>query len=178
MNSIFLILSERISRAIAISPNYFNPEKSIITISVYILFTLAVGYQTKFLQWQPHWGRIAINVILTSLIAPAILEELVFRVVLLPSPSSSVSAKSYFFWSILSLFLFVIYHPLNAVTFYPQGKIFFTPVFLILAGALGICCTIVYWQTNSLWLPVTVHWLAVVFWLLCFSGLEKLNYKV
>jgi predicted Abi (CAAX) family protease len=80
-------------------------------------------------------------------------------------------------WATLSLFLFVIYHPLNALTFFSQGReTFFDPIFLCLAAGLGIICTITYYQTGSLWLPVLIHWLVVVVWLLCFDGLTKLKF--
>ncbi|MEL6500374.1 MAG: CPBP family glutamic-type intramembrane protease, partial [Cyanobacteria bacterium J06623_1] len=101
-------------------------------------------------------------------------------------------SRSYLLWSGFSLLLFVIYHPLNALTFFPQGKeTFFDPIFLSLAGILGLTCAIAYQQTGSLWLPVAIHqrsqqapsfyggvicdWLAVVFWLLCFDGLHRLK---
>ncbi|MEM8720927.1 MAG: CPBP family glutamic-type intramembrane protease [Cyanobacteria bacterium P01_G01_bin.39] len=103
------------------------------------------------------------------------LEELVFRGLILPYPDSSISLESYSIWSLFSLGLFIIYHPLNALTFFPQGRsVFFRPVFLVLAAALGIVCTITYWQTGSLWIPVIIHWLAVVLWLLCFGGWSQI----
>ena len=70
----------------------------------------------------------------------------------------------------------MIYHPVNALTFFPQGReIFFNPIFLSLATALGIACTVTYWQTGSLWIPVLIHWLAVVVWLVYFGGLKKVG---
>jgi len=98
---------------------------------------------------------------------------------LLPAPSDKIPFNSYLAWSGFSLLLFVVYHPLNALIFFPQGRaVFFNPIFLILATALGVVCIITYWQTASLSIPVVIHWLAVVLWLLCFGGLTKLNYKL
>ena len=95
----------------------------------------------------------------------------------MPYPDAQIMSKSDLIWSGFSLALFVIYHPLNALTFFPQGRpVFFSFHFLILAAALGATCNIAYWLSGSLWIPVLIHWLAVVFWLLCFGGLEKLNY--
>ncbi|MEM6614884.1 MAG: CPBP family glutamic-type intramembrane protease, partial [Cyanobacteria bacterium P01_C01_bin.72] len=132
---------------------------------------------TGFLRWNPcKSGKVIARVVVTSLFAPAILEELFFRVLLLPDPATKISSTSYWLWSGFSLLLFVIYHPLNALTFFPQGKsTFFAPIFLCLAAILGLTCAIAYQQTGSIWLPVLIHWLAVVGWLLFFDGLRRLE---
>ncbi|XGV98198.1 MAG: CPBP family glutamic-type intramembrane protease [Leptolyngbya sp. BL-A-14] len=38
---------------------------------------------------------------------------------------------------------------------------------------LGIICTLSYLKSGSLWMPVVMHWVIVVSWLLIFGGLEK-----
>lgn len=183
MNSIFLIFIERLSKATRLTPsfaialpNYYN-WIILISICTYIIFTLTFGLMTGFLRWDVcRSTRTIIKTVAIALIAPAILEEIFFRVWLLPYPHDNISTNSYIAWAVFSLLLFIIYHPLNALTFYPQGrKTFFNPVFLSLAASLGIICTITYWQTGSLWLPALIHWLAVVIWLLCFSGLTRLK---
>ena len=178
MYLILLEISERLSRAIATFPDLGNPNL-IAAIGVYALFMLVLGLTTGFLHWDLcRSNKIIVRVMATSLITPAILEELFFRVILLPYPSGKIAPKLYFIESVFSLCLFVIYHPLNATTFFPQGrKTFFNPIFLILATALGVVCTLSYWQTGSLWLPVSIHWLSVVLWLLCFGGLNQLDYQ-
>ncbi|MEM8674945.1 MAG: CPBP family glutamic-type intramembrane protease [Cyanobacteria bacterium P01_G01_bin.67] len=176
MNSIFLILRERLTQAISTYPSFARGQDLIWVISLYVLFTMTLGWRSGFLRWAPQSQSIIVRVMLTSLIAPAILEELIFRGLLLPYPANSISLESYIGWAGFSLGLFIIYHPLNAVTFFPQARVvFFNPVFLILAAALGLVCTITYWQTASLWIPVIIHWLAVVLWLLCFGGWEKIE---
>ena len=178
MYLILLEISERLSRAIATFPDLGNPNL-VAAIGVYALFMLVLGLTTGFLHWDLcRSKKTIVRVMATSFITPAILEELFFRVILLPYPSSKIAPKLYFIESVFSLCLFVIYHPLNAITFFPQGrKTFFNPIFLILATALGIVCTLSYWQTGSLWLPVSIHWLSVVLWLLCFGGLNQLDYQ-
>jgi predicted Abi (CAAX) family protease len=168
---------ESLGKAIA-PPNSSNWTSLLIAIGIYILFTMALGLVTSFLQWNPCTRLSTIvRIIITSLIAPACLEEILFRVWLLPDPGENISLITYIAWATLSLFLFVIYHPFNALTFFPQGReTFFDPVFLCLAAGLGIICTIAYYQTGSLWLPVLIHWLTVVIWLLCFDGLTKLKF--
>lgn len=171
----FLITVEHLYQAIALPSNY-SWEGLSIAWGIYALFSLGFGWRCHFLVWKPQPTGVILKIMATSLITPAILEEFFFRGILLPDSSSHVGMQTYFARSLLSLSLFVVYHPLNALTFFPQGKsTFFDPVFLTLATALGIVCTFSYWQTNSLWLPIAIHWLTVVLWLSYFGGWDKLN---
>lgn len=158
MISILLKIVKRLSRAIATFPD-LGSQDVITCVSIYVLFTLIVGVTTGFLRWNPcKSGKLIVKITATSLIAPAILEELFFRAILLPYPSSQIAPKLYVTQSIISLCLFIVYHPLNGIFFFPQGRTTFShPVFLVLATALGITCTLSYWQTGSLWLPVLIH---------------------
>lgn len=170
----FLNKVEYLNQAIALPSNY-NWEGLSLAWGIYALFSLGFGWRSHFLVWKPQPTRTILKIVATSLIAPAILEELFFRGILLPDPSSHVGMQTYVARSLLSLSLFVVYHPLNALTFFPQAKqTFFDPVFLTLATALGIVCTFSYWQTSSLWLPIAIHWLTVVLWLSYFDGWDKL----
>ena len=174
--AIFLILMERLSKAIATFSFYYSWKNIMVAIGIYSCLSIVLGWTTGFLVWRPQSGLAIARIMVTSLIAPAIVEELFFRVILLPTPTGSLPFETYLVRSWFSLCLFIIYHPLNAITFFPQGRIaFFNPVFLTLATALGIICTWSYWYTGSLWLPVIVHWLTVVLWLSCFGGSEKLD---
>lgn len=176
MKSLFLTVFQRFSRAIATLPD-LDARNTILVAIIYVFTSLLLGLATGFLRWNPcKSGEVTVRVIATSLFAPAILEELFFRVLLLPDPATKVFSTSYWLWSGFSLLLFIVYHPLNALTFFPQGrKTFFNPIFLSLAGILGFTCTFAYQQTGSFWLPVLIHWLAVVGWLLYFDGLQRLE---
>ena len=142
------------------------------------VISLPIGFQRGFLQVDVvNTSReTIIGIIAVCLLTPAISEELFFRVLLLPHPSESASILNQLLWGGISLILFIIYHPLNALTFYPSGlRTFFNPVFLFLAALLGVVCTLTYWQSGSLWPPVVIHWLVVVVWLLVLGGYRKLN---
>jgi predicted Abi (CAAX) family protease len=107
---------------------------------------------------------------------PALVEEILFRVLLIPHPIETASSTDFYLWSIISLILFIIYHPLNALTLYPQGKpTFMDWRFLTLAGLLGIVCTLAYGMTGSIWLSVLIHWVVVWCWLKLFGGEECLS---
>ena len=176
--TIFLILTERLRQAIALPDLYYSWKTTLLAIGIYSAFSIALGWQTGFIKWQPQPSKIAIRIMITSLIAPAMIEEIWFRVLLLPVPSNTPTLQTFLTASWFSLYLFIIYHPLNAVTFFPQGrKTFFDPVFLTLATALGVVCTWSYWQNGSLWVPVLIHWLTVVLWLSYLGGWDKLGFS-
>lgn len=102
----------------------------------------------------------------TTFFIPALLEEFVWRVLLVPRPTS----KYFWYFGILSLFLYVASHPLGAWVFRPTARdIFYSPTFLLLATLLGLTCLIAYSRTKSLWSCVVIHWLTVATWLL-FGG--------
>lgn len=148
-----------------------------------ILFSLTaialpIGFQQSFLEidiLKTSWEKIA-DIVGQTLPMTAIAEELIFRVLLLPHPTENPSFTVLWCWEIISLATFLVYHPLNALTFYPAGNpTFMNPVFLLLAGLLGVACAIAYWQSGSLWPPVVIHWLVLVVWILLLGGYRKLH---
>lgn len=145
---------------------------------IFTIIALPIGFFGKFLQIEVvnvPW-KVIIGIITMSFLTPAITEELFFRVLLLP-PILENGAVSIGLccWGGISLVLFIVYHPLNAISFFPRGRnTFFNLVFLVLAALLGIVCSLSYIQSHSLWTAVTIHWLAVVIWLLFLGGYRKL----
>lgn len=143
---------------------------------VYTLIALPIGWRWGFLHFKVEKSMVVVlGVILGSLLRPAFSEELFFRVLFLPHKSENFSILSFWGWMLLSLICFIVYHPLNAISFFPVGKeVFFEPVFLFLAAVLGVGCTVVYWCSGSVWPAVVLHWVVVVVWLLLFGGYERL----
>ena len=121
------------------------------------------------------WGgglRLAARV----LVVPALLEEGFWRVLLLPHPTEIISDRKRWRLGLPVLGLFVVVHPLNAMTLYPIAFTTFTnPVFLLAAALLGLICTIVYWKSGSLWIVTAMHWLVVTVWLLFLGGYQALR---
>jgi predicted Abi (CAAX) family protease len=77
---------------------------------------------------------------------------------------------------VVGLGLFVLYHPLNALTFYKAGNpTFFDRRFLTLAAFLGVTCTITYWLTCSVLLIAMIHWLVVWIWLRNMGGWQRIS---
>jgi predicted Abi (CAAX) family protease len=175
--SVIHVVRDRIYAAISTIP---ETEAWLQTLGLLMLFTLIalpLGFHSGFLQvdvLKMSW-KTALGIIATSLITPAVTEELFFRVLFLPQTTEHVSISKLWLWGIISLVMFVVYHPLNALSFFSQGlETFFNSAFLLLATLLGITCSLAYLQSGSLWTPVVIHWLAVVVWLLFLGGYRKL----
>lgn len=106
---------------------------------------------------------------------PALVEELIFRLLLIPHPIETASSLHIYGTSLISLILFISYHPLNAWTFYRLGNpTFMDWRFLTLTGLLGGVCTIAYLATGSIWVAVIIHWLVVGIWLKFLGGAQRL----
>lgn len=172
------ILLHRIGTAISTPPSVEAWLFSAFLLLILTLISLPIGFYLGFLQVEvlkTSWGTVA-SIIIACLFSPAITEEIFFRVLFLPQLDEKAATANLWLWGGLSLATFIVYHPLNALSFCPLGrKTFFDPVFLLLAGFLGIVCSIAYLQSGSLWLPVALHWLVVVVWLLLLGGYGKLN---
>ncbi|MBD2181424.1 CPBP family intramembrane metalloprotease [Planktothrix sp. FACHB-1355] len=168
----------RVSRAFTTLPSIDNGLLCALLLAILALISLPLGFKFGFLQidvLKESWPKV-VKIIAISLLFPAITEELFFRVLLLPHPTENVSTTKLVLWIFISLVAFIVYHPLNAISFFPAGlKTFFNPIFLSLAALLGGACTVAYLQSGSLWLTVVIHWLVVVVWLLLLGGYRKLH---
>jgi predicted Abi (CAAX) family protease len=135
---------------------------------------LASGFLTPALA-QVSWPQ-GLGLAARVLLVPALLEEAFWRVLLLPHPTEILSDRQRWRQGLPMAGLFVVMHPLNAMTLYPQAYATFTdPVFLWGAALLGLVCTILYWRSGSLWIIVAVHWLVVTAWLLLLGGYNALG---
>ena len=166
----------RITNAFTTVPSLRDWQLTGISFFVYGMVALLIGIPSQFLQWTApvnHWPQI----IFKTLFVPAILEEIVFRAILLPHPQENTSITSSYLWGGVGLLLFIIYHPLNGLTLYKPGYyVFRNPYFLTLATLLGLTCILVYRRTGSLWPPVVIHWIAVVVWLCLLGGMAQLQH--
>ncbi|NJR24992.1 MAG: CPBP family intramembrane metalloprotease [Richelia sp. CSU_2_1] len=170
------VLARRLSTAVATIPNFTDWLVAGAIALVYTAIALSVGFRSGFLKIEPQTSqRTIIAVAIGCLFSPGITEEIFFRVLMLPHPKENASGLMLWFWGGASLALFVVYHPLNALTFYPVGRgTFMNPVFLLLAAVLGAACAGAYLHSGSVWPPVAIHWLAVTVWLLLLGGYRRL----
>jgi predicted Abi (CAAX) family protease len=149
---------------------------SLLVLAVYAALALAQGRRSGFLPagWRwPPLGQLLPRAA-ALLVMPALVEELLFRVALLPHPLEGERGSALLAWIALSVGLFVLYHPLAARLWYPQARaVFADPRFLVQCSILGLACALVYVVTGSLWPPVLIHWLAVLVWLEPLQGRQR-----
>jgi predicted Abi (CAAX) family protease len=143
----------------------------------YSLAAVPLGLKSGFLTFDRQFGNLDlplgknIRSIVHLLFLPAIFEEILFRLLLIPHPIETAISSDIYLRSAISLGLFIIYHPLNALTFYKVGHpTFMDWRFLTLTGLLGFVCSIAYLLTGSIWTAVLIHWIVVVVWLKVFGG--------
>ncbi|NEO01439.1 MAG: CPBP family intramembrane metalloprotease [Moorea sp. SIO3I7] len=171
---ILIVIYGLIALPIGLRNGFLQLDQNLLTIDNYPLSTLFRKTELNAVNFKTSWHLVG-KIMITALFTPAIAEEIFFRVLLLPHPSENPSLISIYAWSTVSLFIFVIYHPLNAITFYPAAReTFFKPIFLFLATLLGIICTIAYIKSGSIWTAVVIHWLFVVIWLIGLGGKSRL----
>jgi predicted Abi (CAAX) family protease len=119
------------------------------------------------LAWlqSPPAASTAAMLAATLFVMPALLEELLFRGVVIPRHGPKAK------WIALSVLLFVLWHPLQVVTFGPPwAGSFLDPWFLLVVGILGLALARMYAATRSLWPNVIAHWLVVFGWKTIFGG--------
>ena len=117
------------------------------TVVLFALFLLLAAALNRLLPLTflaitratgPAWSHLLLAIGL--LVKPCLLEELFFRV-LLPSPNIAFSSRT-IGWSLISLLLFIAWHPIHAASWRTAALPVFTdPAFLLLAALLGLTCT-------------------------------------
>lgn len=174
---LILLLAHRFQAALTILPTGSAWGVTAALLGLYTLIALPLGLRFGFIQREMQTSpRVVREIMIVALLSPALSEELIFRVLLLPHASEHLSGLALLFWGVGGLIVFILYHPLNGISFFPAGRqTFFNPVFLGLAALLGVICTLAYWQSGSIWPPVALHWIVVVVWLLTLGGYRQLN---
>jgi predicted Abi (CAAX) family protease len=148
-----------------------NLPKCLGIVLIYGLAALAIGfssgiYTVQSLDIQKFWF-----LPLTLLLFPSIPEELFFRGLLIPRNAIDLPWERSVAYVVFSAFAFTIWHPLNALTINPSAQEFFLNFyFLIIVFLLGIGCGLSYLLSQSIWVPVLIHWLTVVVWVLFLGG--------
>lgn len=140
---------------------------------LYGLLAIPLGLASGLLRppWRGLTTRTWLQLAGSLLLMPALMEEGIFRVLLLPRPLSDLELKAQLAWAGLSVGLFVLYHPVAGRLWYPPGRPLFEqarfllPCSLLPCSLLGAICVIAYGWSGSLWAPVLIHWLTVLIWL-------------
>lgn len=102
---------------------------------------------------------------LRVLLAPALVEEVPFRVLANPHPAEKASRRRVAISAALSLSVYVAVHPLAALLRPGAREVLLDPVFLAATAALGALCWVLYRRSGSLLPPVLLHAAVVTAWL-------------
>ncbi len=135
---------------------------------LYAVPALWIGLGSGLVRWDPMDLPQALVFAVIAVVIPALGEELGFRGVLMRGRET----RARLVWAGVSLVAYVLWHPLQTLTFAPDRTLFFEPAFLAMTTLLGIACTALRWQSGTLWTAMVLHWGAVVLWQTLGQGLS------
>ncbi len=163
-------LKESVLRGLTTLP-FHKATIWIPAVVLYGIIALAIGfgtqlYEIKSLDVAKFW-----YLPITLFVFPSVLEEFVFRGLLIPRDALDKGWKHAMVWIIVSSLAFTLWHPLNALTINPTAQPFFLNLpFLVIVFCLGVACGVGYVASRSLWTAVFIHWLTVVTWVFFLGG--------
>jgi len=147
---------------------------TIFSLSLFIIFAaiaMTIGFNVGLLESGLLKSDLIYILPIALFIVPSLLEETIFRGLLIPNDTYLKGSIAVTKRSIISSIIFVLWHPLTALTINPLAKPFFLdPWFLFIVFLLGMVCSLGYIFSRSLWVPVIMHWLTVVVWVLFLGG--------
>ena len=145
------------------------PWKAWALVPVLAILAAAIGFGAGLLEVEWLDSPLAPLLPITLFVFPSLLEEAFFRGVLIPRNVLDCGAPRVAVAT--STVAFVAWHPVNALAFnHAAIPLFLDPWFLLIVAALGITCGCGYVLSRSLWVPVLIHWVAVVVWVLFLGG--------
>ena len=150
--------------ALKTSP-FGSPRSAWVLVPAYGAFALIVGFGSGILSWTTPTLLEAVLFPIGLLIFPSLIEEFVFRGLLLPRSLADARPIRQVTAIAGSTALFVVYHPLNArFVSLSDTSLFTTLPFLAIVTALGVTCSVAYLRSRSLWAPIAIHWATVLVW--------------
>lgn len=163
-------LQENLVEGLRVSP-LRAPLKAWSLVPFYAVFSLAIGFSSGLLDVEILSVKLASVLPFTLFVFPSLFEEALFRGILIPRDTLQHGGKRMILAIGWSTFLFVLWHPFNAMIFnHAAMPIFLDPAFLLTVAALGITCGYSYVVSKSLWVPVLIHWVTVVVWVFFLGG--------
>ena len=144
---------------------------SLLVLVIYAAAALLIGFTAGLF----HIARLESDLLyvlpIILFVFPSFLEEAVFRGIVIPNNTCERGRAFIIRATLGSSVLFVLWHPLNALTINPRARdIFLDPTFLLIAFLLGVAAALSYIYSRSLWAPVIIHWLTVLIWVNFLGG--------
>jgi len=148
---------------------------SLLPFPIFIIVALGIGFYSGLFHFGFLNRKIGFLLFFTTFVFPSFLEEAFFRGLLIPNDAIQHGIGRILLYLFISTLLFVLWHPLNALTINPGAVSFFlNPSFLLITALLGLTCGISYILSHSLWIPVIIHWLTVLMWVFFLGGRNKI----
>jgi predicted Abi (CAAX) family protease len=130
----------------------------LVTAGLFSVGIVIAGLQGVRKIQKPLNRRVLLSGI-RQLFFPALFEEVIFRVLLIPYPSPGVTGLMWSSWALFSLGLFVLYCSLTTKLFHRRIK---DRSFLIETMSLGLICSIAFFLTRSIATITVIHWLLLM----------------
>jgi predicted Abi (CAAX) family protease len=144
---------------------------SLLLTVCFACIAAAVGFSGHIFRWQVLDSDIIYILPFSLFIFPAFLEEAFFRGILIPNKTKEKGGKAVLAAALFSAAAFTLWHPLNALIVNPSAQeLFLNPHFLFIVFCLGIACSLSYIFSQSLWVPIIIHWLTVLIWVIFLGG--------
>ena len=124
-------------------------------------------------EWSPSFSPVGRSLALCVglFFLPSLVEELVWRWLLIPPTRLGTFDRKITGWVIGSTVIFTAAHPVAGLLFVPHVReLFCSPAFLAIVFLLGLTCGATYVVAKSIWPPVVIHWLTVLAWKLLLGG--------
>lgn len=157
-----------------------------LIVLVYFVLVVVWVFGTGFLRSRfalprtsKDWGNV-----ICMLLAPALLQEVLWRVILLPSPdqldANSIPQVLFVSLAFAGSYVFPtpsILNVLPGISRRPGAFVVFRdPRFLVAAALLGSAAASSYYASGgSIWPSVVMHWLTAAIWLVGFNGSHDLD---
>ncbi len=152
----------------------YKPNKTAACTAIFFLFGLfaiTVGLHSKILELNFNKKLVRPTLFIILFIFPSFLEESFFRGIIIPLKKTQDNNVLSAIYTIISSSAFTLWHPLNAWAGNKgAAEYFYDSSFLLITFVLGIVCSITYIISRSLWIPVAIHWIVVVAWVVFFGG--------
>lgn len=172
---------QRFADAVTTWPSWWMVLLGGLALAFYGGFAFLYGRNRGFLEVRNGFDN-PVEFVLYAVrlfLVPALVEEIIFRVALLPHPKEGIPVWLWLLWATLSLVLYVLWHLLLARTIHRNAREVLTDSrFLALVGGLGVMLTGVYRVTGSLWLIAFIHWIVVLVWIYALGGKDKLPKRI
>jgi len=168
-----MLAFDRLKEALLSWPNLNEWLFAFVVLLVYAVLALVINKRSQLFAFQ----RAKLSpfktflIIFIAIITPSLLEESLYRALLIPRVSEALLLPQQLSWMAVSLFLYVVSHPLIAWLFWPWSRtIFYRASFLMIVFILGLACSLLYYVSQSIWPAVMIHWFTIVSWKLFLGG--------